>query len=232
MVISICAPCKNRASDLQKVLPSWIAAANESPPVEIAVLNYNSTDNLDEVIGEAKKRKLNSGSYITYVKDVSNKYYHSAHACNLCILISSGEYFLRVGADAHINKGFMSFIRENITKHNYVWMGGQRRYRGIIVCKRQEFIDIGGYDERIEFYGSEDVDLNNRLRRSGGKTAIYPLKFITPIKTGKKKKLKNYRPGFSSQDMKVLGRRVLRDNNSNNVIVANENIEWGKLTCQ
>jgi len=231
MLISICVPCKNRADDLRKVMPSWIKAANESPPVEIAVLNYNSNDDLDNLISKMRRLDFEKGNFITYVKDKTNDYYHNARACNLCIMISSGEYFLRIGCDAFIGKGFIKYIREKISKNGYVWIGREKRFRGIIICQRKEFIEIGGYDERFEFYGSEDVDLYRRLVRRNKKNSSYPESFIRPIPTPKAKKFKNYRLSLSRSKHRKHGRKILNENDSNNVIIVNKGIKWGVLNC-
>jgi len=64
---------------------------------------------------------------------------------------------------------------------------------GIIFCKKDEFISAGGYDERIEFYGGEDRDLDSRLVRRGTKFGLVPKGLMSVIRTPNSQKIKNYR---------------------------------------
>ena len=74
MLISICAPCHNRTYDLKKVLPTWIEAANASPPVEMVVLDYNSPDDLQSYMEEMKKVPLAEGNSLLCPKYTGRNY--------------------------------------------------------------------------------------------------------------------------------------------------------------
>ena len=228
-LISICIPCHKRTYDLKKVMPSLIAAANASPPVEIAILDYNSPDDLGEYIELVREfGRLSEKNKLTYTKYTGRDYYHMAHARNLSVLASAGEYVVISSADIFLDENYFNTVREMLSEGNYVWLSHNLRFVGVVVCKREEFIDTGGFDERFEFYGKEDKDLVLRLERRGGKTARLPAGLLSLIPTPKEDKFKNYRLPLSRKETKKLAKPIYEENIRNKVLVANKGKEWGK----
>jgi hypothetical protein len=227
-VISVCIPVHNRTYDLKRTLPHLIVAANAGPPVEIVILDYNSPDDLtDYVCGVIYSDKLSSDNTITYRRYTGRDHYHMAHARNLSVMAASSEYIVIMSADICPKIGFFDAIRSEITAHNYTWMY-DRVYKGVIACKRQEFIDAGGYDERFEFYSPEDHDLNLRLKRRGSKWGYLPYGMINVIKTPGEEKKKNYRLPIGLYEMNKRMRVILEENIANSCTVANEGSSWGQ----
>ena len=224
--VSICIPCMNRVYDLKQTMPHLINAANASPPVEIAVLDYNSKDKLRQYMnGIIKTADLNEVSII-YTRYEGRDHYHMAHAYNLAAMSSSGGYIIIMGADAVPSEEYVVGVRKLIARGT-IWMRGPY-YKGILACERQEFINAGGYDERFEFYGGEDKDLELRLARRGSKFGLVPNGLISTLRTGNRAKVKNYRLPLTKREMMVRGRKIRDENNSVGLLVANEGIAWGK----
>jgi len=222
MIISVCIPCMNRTYDLKETMPYIIKAANYSPPVEIVVLDYNSQDDLAEYIKSVRKV-----TELSYFKYIGRDYYHMAHARNLTILSSKGEWIVNFSTDLIPCEQYFETIRKIIQQDNYLWLRHNNQFIGVIAIKRDEFIDAGGYDERFEFYGKEDKDLIARLERRGSKFT-----FITSnlkiISTPNTEKTKNYRLKLSRWRMGKISKSIYEDNISNNVLVANLGKEWGQ----
>jgi len=222
MIISVCIPCMNRTYDLKETMPYIIKAANYSPPVEIVVLDYNSQDDLAEYIKSVRKV-----TELSYFKYIGRDYYHMAHARNLTILSSKGEWIVNFSTDLIPCEQYFETIRKIIQQDNYLWLRHNNQFIGVIAIKRDEFIDAGGYDERFEFYGKEDKDLIARLERRGSKFT-----FITSnlkiILTPNTEKTKNYRLKLSRWRMGKISKSIYEDNISNNVLVANLGKEWGQ----
>ena len=224
MIISICVPCHNRTYDLKKIMPSLIAAANASPPVEIAILDYGSPDDLasymDFVMGEAY---LVGGSSIKYTKHEA-EYYHMAHARNLSALASSGEFLILSSADIIFDVNYVDMVRTMLEEGDYVWL--VHRKRSIIMCNRNEFIEAGGYDERFEFYGKEDKDIVLRLKRRGKKFKSVPFTLSVSLPTPREEKYKNYRLSLSRSEISKRSNAIYEENIRNNVLVVNKG-GWG-----
>jgi hypothetical protein len=217
-----------RTHDLKRIMPHLIEAANNSPPVEIAILDYNSPDGLGEYIDWVRSMSnLDQENILTYNKYTGRDYYHLAHGYNLAALLSCGEYISIMGADAVLSPGYYVEARKLI-EDGCVWMRG-KRYKGIMLCRRDEFVAAGGYDERFEFYGGEDKDLEYRLMRRGKKFGLMPNGLVYTLRTGNAAKLKNYRLPMTKREMMERGSRIRAENNRNGVLVANEGVEWGKL---
>lgn len=230
MIISFCIPCMNRTADLKKAMPHVIKAANASPPVEIMVLNYDSRDDLQEYIKLVMETKpMVEGNILSYTKYTGQGYYHIAHAWNLAVKASIGEYVVIMGADAMPVENFLVVIRDLLAKHNYTWMHG-KKLRGITVCKKKEFIDAGGYDERFEFYGGEDKDLSSRLHRRKASFGKIPPDLLSVVKTPNSEKLKNYRSNMTKVEMMLHNKAIRNENSKNEVLVANKGKKWGQWT--
>ena len=214
----------NRTYDLKKTLPLVIQAANQSPPVEIVVVNYNSQDDLDDYM-DYMLDDLHDGDChsLIYKKYTARDTYHMAHAQNLSMLAASGEYVINSAADVVPSINYFSTIRELLSPGDIIWMMSTRY--GIPVIRKDEFVAAGGHDERLEFYGKCDRDLHSRLHRRGGKFIKYPSDILTVIPTARDQKHRNYSLK-SAHQMKVLNKEIYEENLRNKVLVVNED-GWG-----
>ena len=225
MVISLCIPCMNRTHDLKKVMRSLIKAANASPPVEICILDYNSHDDLQEYIQGVVK---SGGDAITYHRYYGREHYHMAHARNLSVLASKGEYVVISSTDIQLDIEFFSIIRRHIENFSPMWMNFDNE-TGVLIIRRQEFVAAGGFDERFEFYGSEDIDLYLRLLRRGSSRVTLPGKLFHANYTPDEVKVQNYREPLTKAEMDQRGKVYYWENIDKNVLVANPK-GWGAWT--
>jgi len=195
-----------------------LKAARASPPVEIAILDYNSKDGLKEYLDPF-------GNAITYTRYTGRWYYHIAHAWNLAARCSAGEYIVFAGADALIAEGYFATLRRLISE-GAIWIRG-RHYKGIICVQHAEFVAAGGYDERFEFYGGEDKELEARLRRRGAPFALLPDDLVYTLKTSNEDKVSNYRLNLTKREMMERGAQIRAENAAAGLMVANEYRLWG-----
>jgi hypothetical protein len=226
MVISYCVPCSRRVGNLVQSLPAIVVAANVSPPVEIMVLDYANESPLDPVLDEARGW-LVAGNTLVVPCYRGRPYYHMAHARNLAAKLSTGEYLIQVNTDTRPTAGYFEMIRARLEETGAVWMEPHRRLKGIIVIRRDEFLAAGGYDERFEFYGSEDAELRKRLWRRGSARSKYPDGYLEETYTPDEVKVLNYRLPLSKREMHRLGMLVYDENNERGLLVANEGLDWG-----
>lgn len=225
----------NRVHVLKESLPAIIKAAKESPPTEVVIVNYSSTDDLEEYISTVDYP-------VVYKKLDGKKYYNSAHARNLCVQASNGEYIIQLSTDALPKNYAFTYIRNEIDKNKPIWMIEESHtywiygfYAGrFLVCKRDEFISSGGYDERFNVYAPEDKDICNRLTRRNGKPLLFPNDLIGEIYTPNDEKLKNldnttYEHRYMlKKEMADRMKIIYNENIVNKVLVANEGKDWSK----
>lgn len=228
MLLSLCIPCHNRTHDLKVTMPYLIEAANASPPVEIVIVDYNSQDDLrDYFFSVYDTAELAEGNYLTYKRYAARDHYHMAHARNISALAASGEYIFGMGADIYFTDEFIPVVRDLIA-NGFVFMKGHLK-SGMIVCRKDEFVKAGGFDEQFEFYGPEDKDFAERMKRRGYLPGLLPEDMIEVIPTNNKDKARHYRLNISKWDMKDLMRPIYEDNIRKGIRVANRG-GWGSWT--
>lgn len=228
LIISLCIPCMDRTYNLKETMPYIIKAANASPPVEIAVVNYGSRDDLRDYIERLKEEDWLEGSNFFTYREFHAPYYHVAHAHNLSVLASKGQCVVVSGVDIIPRIDFFKFIRDSLEEDkDIVWMQSSR-LKGVIACRREEYIASGGYDERFEFYSPGDRDIALRLKRRGGKFKGFPWELLHQIATPKVYKFRNFRPGITRKMMKGNMRAIYKENETKHVLVVNEGVKWGQ----
>lgn len=218
----------NRLDDLMETMPYKVNAANDYPPIEIVVVNYNSSDGIYDYMNDLiQNTYLEGGSFITYLTYTGRKFYHAAHANNLAMLSGSGEYVVLTPADNVIYDNYIPSLRSLISD-GCIWITPPRKCRSMIAVRKDEFIDAGGYDERFEMYGPDDRDLIERLERRGKKFGAVPHRSVTTIYTEPEKKIENYRLKISHQELGRMTMPYYYENKEKGVLVANVGVEWGK----
>jgi hypothetical protein len=219
----------NRLDDLRQVMPARIAEANASPPVELCILDCNSTDGLRDYMEELIEiARFVPGSSIVYKLIEGRNYWHMAKGKNMATLMGKGEYLITMNADDAPQPGFINAIRDAVD-HDYVW-GYVDRLCSTIFYHSVDFVAAGGYDERFELYGPEDRDLQHRLRLLYGFERVLPNHLLRNIYTPDDKKVANYRIEGNKHSMHKLMNPYYLENTRNGVLVANKGKEWGNWT--
>lgn len=217
MQLSYCLPCRSRTEDLRQALPYVLEAAAVSP-VEVVIVDYANTEPLpDEVYAQPWRVVVYRG----------RRHFHMAHARNLGIRAASGDYVVIGSADLCPHPDLFAEIRRRLLLTGATWLIPDGKYRGFLVCQRDALIAAGGYDERFEFYGPEDKDLEARLRRRLGMPETYPSSLLSVIETPDAVKTQGYRLPLSKREMHELGKAVLVDNESRHALTVNDGLAWG-----
>jgi DASS family divalent anion:Na+ symporter len=142
-------------------------------------------------------------------------------ARNLAMIAGRGDYLISTNADTLLDKFFFQVVRE-LVERTECDVALAKKTNGVVVVKREEFIAAGGFDERFEFYGPEDKDLVNRLKRRGLRVEYYDSELFTNIPTPNKKKAKGYRLPISKWDMKALMHPIFKANEKAGKLTVNE----------
>lgn len=173
--ISFCITCMNRLHHLKKTLEKNILENNLFNDVEFLVLDYNSTDGLDEWM-KTKMEKYIMSDILVYYKTTDPKVYNRSHSRNMAFRLSRGELICNLDADNFLGKDFAKKMVEDLSNDFNSFYTSDCRINdvfGRIVVSRKNFFDTKGYNEHLIGYGFEDVDLFNRLIKCGVKHLMF-----------------------------------------------------------
>jgi len=167
--IAFCITCMNRLQHLQQTLEKNIQDNYLPDEVEFVLLDYNSTDGLEQWIQQNMQSYIDSGILI-YYKTVEPEHYFRSHSRNVAFRLANASILCNLDADNFLGKGFASFMIKEFNTNDNVFFSSNATGGDIVgrVCVRKEdFMAIKGYDEDIQGYGYEDTDLFIRLEKLG-----------------------------------------------------------------
>lgn len=200
--ISYCTTCKGRLHHLQQTLPANLKAEEGNPNVEFLVLDYGSEDGLGDWIRENFQKEIASGRLI-YARTEA-EYFKMAHAKNMAHRLATGDILCNVDADNFIGRGFSNWLKTQFLEnpdtivsthpvelgHLFVnkldrLMGRKPSVRiagigGRIAIGARDFNRLGGYDEDIEGWGPDDVNITMRARDEGLAVCTIPSQLVIP----------------------------------------------------
>ncbi len=234
--LSFCTVCMNRVHHLKQTLPKNIEDSGAGNDVDFVLLDYNSVDGLEEFVKTELSEHIRSGK-LNYFKTTSPAFFNRSHSRNLAFKLAEGEIVCNVDADNFIGEGFAAFIRDEFRKDRAIFISAgdlngakaQSDVLGRIAVRKSDFLSIGGFDERMVYYGFEDYDLINRLSLSGLKNVIIKDRsFVNAIRHGTADRLKNE---FVSTSFAELYIRYIDAAHSEILLLFNMN-EFKRATMQ
>jgi len=196
--ISFCTVCMNRLHHLRQTLPENIAD-NSSEGVEFLVLDYGSSDGLSQWVKQEMSHHIDAGRLSYYRYDAA-RYFDRSHSRNKLFTLASGEIICNVDADNYLGKNFYKYVQSVFENNADIFLipDTKKRYYyirdalGRIALKKQDFLAIRGYDERMKGYGFEDDDLYARLLRAGkSEYVIRDLQFLKTIQHTNETRVEN-----------------------------------------
>ena len=161
----------NRLHHLKQTLPRNLAD-NNLATTRFLVLDYNSTDGLQEYILEHFHDELQSGK-LEYHRYEHAKYFSHSHSRNLAVKLTDAVYICNIDADNFTGQNFDHYLQLKFSHHPRAVVSAlsnpQQVYGafGRMAARREDFIAVGGYDEDFLGYGFEDYDLVSRLQSYG-----------------------------------------------------------------
>lgn len=183
----------NRFEHLQKTLPQNIADNADYPKVEFVVLDYNSTDGLEDWM---RQNLSNWQGKVVYYKTLQPQSYARSHSRNMVFRLASGDILCNIDADNFVGKGFAHYVNRIFEKSKNIYMEAYREnfqdVFGKVCFKKSDFETIQGYDEKIVNYGFEDIDFKNRLKKNNLKQVLFKQKkFLRVITHGDVERVRN-----------------------------------------
>lgn len=173
--IGIVAACRDRQELLKAVVPSWLAISGIA---EIVLVDWSSSPPLAESIEAwADDKRLKT------IRVTGEPKWVLTRAYNLAVAVAKSEWIIRLDCDYRIETEFLNAHFGNTANTSIYYNPATRRFwsghwqnarndneihlNGALLVRRGDFLEVGGYDERIQTYGWDDENLFNRLEGVG-----------------------------------------------------------------
>ncbi|WP_436488003.1 glycosyltransferase family 2 protein [Chitinophaga sp. ARDCPP14] len=167
--ISFCIICMNRLYHLKETLLKNLTNNTGYPGLEVLLLDYNSGDDMEQWVKNNLSDHIERGALV-YYKTFDPLEFNHSHAKNMAFKLASGDIVCNINADNFTGNRFVYYIDEVFRTNKKVFMrplGLHPGVAGVVCVNKADFLQVGGFDERMSVYGWEDVDFRNRLRLAG-----------------------------------------------------------------
>jgi len=228
MKISFLTSCMNRTHHLkQTYLKNIENSITNKCEVEFVLLNYNSTDDLDDFV---KNELRDVNVELKYIKTNKPKYFNMSHAKNTLGKSSSGNLLCWLDADNRTQKGFIEFVLNEFSENeNSVlrveYSSETAGMCGRVVCSKQNFNMVRGYNEKFKGWGYEEIDFCERLKKLRCKLKNIPLKFLGKIEHTEHERMCNYSEHEKLEIQNTKFSSMKYQSNYNNFVTSLENIK-------
>jgi len=166
----------DRLFHLRETLPVNIEENEKYPHVEFVLLDYNSRDGLEDWVRSTMAHHIGSGR-LKYYRTYDPQTFALSHSKNMALRLGTGEIRCLLDADNYAGPGYAAWINEvfdfygpsavvTTLRENAVPYGDQG---GKLAFHKDAIYTVNGFDESLVGYGIEDVDLVNRMQKSGKK---------------------------------------------------------------
>jgi len=227
----------NRLDDLMITLPANIYANEDYPDLEFVLLDYNSSDGLGRWVRRRMMKHIEGGRLV-YYRTEEPESYGMTHSRNVAFKLATGDIVNSLDADNFTFDGkpvAMSWAHwindranENPEKTVFCKTKQTTIMHGRIGFYKNEFMELGGYNEDFRGYGHDDQDLVERAVALGFKLVKWGSGYFYRIQTPSKRKDGNL---IEHWDKTRRENRTLSWKNlAESVFVANQGREWGKAT--
>mgnify|MGYP000930034008 CR=1 FL=1 len=157
--VSVITAIKDREENLKKSLESWLGKRDIN---EIVIVDWDSKKPIRTFID------IENNPKIVLVEVRNQPKWILAEAFNLAARFSTKDKILKLDADIVLKKDF--FEKNGLKKKKFIcgnWKKArnknEKHLSGVLYCFRNDFFANKGYDEKMRYYGQEDIDLYNRL---------------------------------------------------------------------
>lgn len=184
--VSLVAVCMGRRDTVKKTVPAWLKVKDVD---ELVIVDWSSDPPLEPTI-----RAIPGADAIKIIRVNGEQSWVLSRAYNLAMSATSYSHIIRTDCDYEVGGDFVAAHRSLVegdvaavgdtstAESEDMQRDGKRYYagnynlarneneihlNGAVFIRRKDFLDIGGYDERIQTYGWDDEDLYNRLSDAG-----------------------------------------------------------------
>jgi glycosyltransferase involved in cell wall biosynthesis len=183
----------NRAQHIKQTLERNILDNLDHGDTEVILIDYNSRDDLASYVRDQFTGYIGSNR-LTYYQTRTPEYFNRSHSRNIAFRLATGDIICNVDADNFTGPGFAAHLSAlfSSTTDQFFYANERWDVIGRIAVRRENFYKVGGFDERMVFYGFEDTDFMHRLVKSGLKPGIIgERKFLSAVQHSNKERMAN-----------------------------------------
>ncbi|MBB6113098.1 hypothetical protein HDF23_005881 [Mucilaginibacter lappiensis] len=155
----------NRLHHLKQTLPQNIKDNIHYKEVEFLILDYHSSDGLQEWIFTCYPDLISSGT-IKFYRTEEPDYFLRSHSRNMAFNNASGDVLCNIDADNFTGPAFADYINDFFAANENCFITPaytSRDVMGRLVVSKKDFLKVRGYNEQLEGYGYDDVEIYKRL---------------------------------------------------------------------
>lgn len=174
--IAFITTCKGRLEHIRQTLPTLVSEG----PRELIVVDYGCP----EGVGDWVESRY---PLATVVRVTDDPGFCVSRARNFGGQQATAEWLCFIDGDVSIRPGFVEWCTRHLDGRCFYRaapVNGSRDPEtwGTILCRRDRFLAVGGYDEAFRGWGGEDDDLFLRLGLAGSVESDYPAEFVDVIR--------------------------------------------------
>lgn len=166
--------CMGRLSQLQQTLPTFVS----QPGMSVCVVDYSCPEGTGDWV-----ERTHPGVKVVRVTGQSR--FCLAHARNVGAQATESRWLCFIDADTQLRPEFAETLRSIVHEgHFYRAQPFHPELCGAVICHREDYDQIGGYDEAMQGWGGEDRDLYARLELLGVIESAFPASALQLLSHG------------------------------------------------
>jgi len=170
--LSFVVTCKGRLAQLQATLPSLLA----QPDCECIVVDYDCPQGSGKWV-----REHHPAAQLVAVRD--EPIFQLSRARNQGAAVARGDWLCFIDVDVAVAPEFSAAVIPLLNDRGFLRPEPLPvDASGTVICRRDDFASLEGYDEAIEGWGSEDDDIYARLRFLGRQQGGFPARLLGTIR--------------------------------------------------
>jgi hypothetical protein len=225
-----------RLDQLKKTFPANLEAAKAFglERIEFVILNWSSNDGLEDWLKSNYSYLIDAGT-LKYLATWEPEHYHMAKTKNITHKQASGEIVVNVDADSYVFLKYLEYVWDRLSEYDKPKIlravGTRGRPAGRIACRKKYFMELGGYDEVMELWGSDDWDFTERFQRHYSVRVTHvPRGFIKTDEHNMIVRYSNYETAHTNgRKRKDYNKWKRKQNKKQGVNIVNTDKEWGIL---
>jgi len=227
--VSFCTASMDRLHHVRQTLPQNIKDNADYPSLEFVLLDYSSSDGLEEWVKASMREHIESG-LLVYARISGRTEFGMAHSKNLSHRLAQGDVVCNVDADNFTGPGFAWFLNGLFgTAPHALARAHPLNTAGRIALLKKYFIALGGYDESFTYgWGYDDTDMEYRAVKFGLEHVDISrhTEFLSHIEHGDSDRIGHSREKdkWKSNDMHRL---ISEKNLQEGIYTANAGKKWG-----